>query len=71
MYFRVCQHELALFKLGVDWKIEWFYKSPGYWKSHQREFLETVAAKLGIKNPEDWGFQLVQFLIHLRSSYQV
>lgn len=45
--------------LEIVWKPEWFSNRTltGYWPSttNQRQFLESVAKKLGVKKPRDWG----------------
>lgn len=41
----------------MEWNIEWFPKSPGYWedKKNQREFFDSLARKFNIQEPKDWG----------------
>lgn len=47
--------------LELDWKREWFNNISQFQKSHwelkknQKEFLDSLALKLQIKNPKDWG----------------
>src|SRR5689334_2301935 len=58
----------------ISWKSEWFIHAQkfemGFWKrkENQKYFLEELASKLGVKEPQDWGKVTTQKIIENNGS---